>query len=261
MRWAALWVVVVAGCGRFGFGHSGDDDVVGDGPRGDGLIGDIPGDDAAQVCPNGLDICDGFEGASIDTSVWMPDAMVTLDTTRAHRGVKSIHVHMPAFSAGTNNYQTLNETKTIMMGATTFYVRAWLWLSALPAGQNGMELISAERPGSGGDYVFVFSDSTHVYTQFGLDQSVAMQTVPTASWFCVLFKVVRSTTTTGSLDLSGVGVPTLTLPNVQTDGTQPMTIITMGIGFSGTNVPVAQPALDMWIDDVIVHSSPVTCAD
>ncbi|MDB4964246.1 MAG: hypothetical protein JWP01_4245 [Myxococcales bacterium] len=38
-------------------------------------------------------------------------------------------------------------------------------------------------------------------------------------------------------------------------------MVTFGIGFAGSNTPVAQPALDLWIDDVIVDPDPVTCAD
>jgi hypothetical protein len=72
---------------------------------------------------------------------------------------------------------------------------------------------------------------------------------------------VRSTTTTGSLTSSG-DLAALTLPGVKTDSsTSPMTNLFLGMGFSSSNVPVAQPALDLWIDDVIVDAAPVTCAD
>jgi hypothetical protein len=260
---AVVIVVVVAGCGRFGFGTSdpsGDasGSAVDSAPR-DGL-GDTMGDGAAVACAPGLDLCDGFEEPTLDGAIWDTDPMVTLDTTRAHRGAQSIHVHSPAFAANTGSYTTLRETRTITIGGT-FWVRAWFWLSALPAGQNGLELITAERPGSAGDYLFVRSDRTSVYSQFADNSQSSMTTLPTGTWVCTIWKVVRSTSATGSLTLSG-DAPAITFSNAVTDSTaMPMTVVTMGLGFSGTNVPVAQPALDLWIDDVIADSSPVSCTD
>jgi hypothetical protein len=255
MRALAL-LVALAGCGRLGFGGGNADGAIGDGVLGDG---DGAGGDAAQVCSPAFDICDGFE-SGINTGLWSADAMVTLDTTRGHRGNNSVRVHTPAFAAGSNSYQSLFQSQTIMT-STTFWIRAWFWLSALPATGNGMELITAERPGSNGDYVFIFADSTHIYTQFGNDSSMTTSPAPVGGWFCVVWKVVRSSTTTGSLDLTG-DLGTLSLPNVVTDSaTMPMTVLTIGMGFAASNVPSAQPALDLWIDDVIAHSGPVTCAD
>lgn len=251
---AALLLIVAAGCGRLGFGEPADAAL------GDGMTGDAAGDAAEVACSPAFELCDGFEANTLDSTIWTAGAMVTLDSTRAHRGTRSVHVHMPALAAGTNSYQTLNETRTVTSGATTFWIRGWFWLSALPAGANGMELISAERPSTAGDYVFVFSDSTHIYTQFANASRTAMTTVPIGSWFCVIFKVVRSTGATGLLALSG-DAPALTLANVQTDAAPPMTVVTIGIGFSAGNVPVPQPALDLWVDDVIAHPAPVTCAD
>jgi hypothetical protein len=260
MRGAFAVLVVAAGCGRLGFDPYGTADGSlrdvsageGDTPSGDG-----PG---AVACSPAFDLCDDFEAESLDTSLWTADAMVTLDTTRAHRGGQSVHVHMPAFAPDTGHYQTLAETQTIMT-STTFWVRAWFWLSALPAAGNGLELMTAERPGSAGDYVFVFSDSTHVYSQYDLSSRISATTVPTGSWFCVVWKVVRSTSASGSLETSG-DVPALALTNIQTDSSSsPMTVLTLGLGFASSNTPSAQPALDLWIDDVIAHSAPVTCAD
>ena len=253
MRALAL-LVALAGCGRFGFGDERADGALGDG------AGDIATSDASPACSPTFDLCDGFEGTSIDTTTWLIDPMTTLDSTRAHRGKSSVHVHTPAFPASTNSYISIGETKTLA-GPTTFWVRGWFWLAALPAAGNGMELITAERSGSGGDFVFVFSASTHIYTQFGDASWQGPAPVPVGSWFCLVFKVVRSTTTTGALELSG-DVPMLSLPNVITDSaTTPIDIITLGMGFATGNTPSPQPALDLWIDDVIVDDAPLTCAD
>ena len=262
----AVVLLIVVGACRWAF----DDQPRGDGSIVDGVAGDGASDgasdgstsgDAANACA-GFDVCDGFEAATLDPSTWTADPGITIDTTHAHRGTRSVHVHTNAFSANTSSYTNMWESKTIMT-STTFWVRGWFWLSALPASGNGLELITAERPGNNGDYVFVFSNATHIYAQYGSGSSdITMTAVPVGSWFCVVWKVVRSTTTTGSLELTSDTLPQLSLPNVQTDSaTLPMTILVFGMGFADSNTPSAQPAIDLWIDDIIAHDAPVTCAD
>jgi hypothetical protein len=258
MRAVAL-LVAVAGCGRFGFGGTGTDaaatDDATDGAMGDALVGD-----AGPACLPIYDLCDGFEGAAIDTTTWLIDSASTLDSTRAHRGNNSVRVHSAAFAANTGSYVTIGETKTIA-GSSTFWVRSWFWLSSLPAAGNGMELIAASSSGTGGDFVFVFADSTHLYTQYGTASWEIPTTVPVGSWFCVVFEVVRATTASGRLEMSG-DVPTTVLQNVVTESaSNPMSSINLGMGFANDNSPSAQPALDLWIDDVIVDGAPLTCAD
>ena len=70
---------IVAGCGRFGFGTtSALDDATGSAadsaPR-DGL-GDTTDDGATVVCAPGFDLCDGFEGTTLDGAIWEADPMV-----------------------------------------------------------------------------------------------------------------------------------------------------------------------------------------
>jgi hypothetical protein len=38
-------------------------------------------------------------------------------------------------------------------------------------------------------------------------------------------------------------------------------LFSFGIGYAPTNVMTTQPAMDMWMDDLIVSPSPVTCFD
>lgn len=253
-RWA---IVLAAGCGRLGFTSVPGDRDSGAADVGD--VGDVAASDAAPACLASYARCDGFEGNSIDPA-WMPDPLITIDSTRAHRGASSVHVQSPAIAAGTDDYTVLADQATLATIGTTFWVRAWLWLSALPAGMNGLELITAQRPSAGGDYLFVFSNRTDVYTQYDGVSQQAMVAVPVGGWFCAVFKVVRSTTSTGSIEASG-DIPMLVLPGVQTDGVPPLEYITLGLAFSAPNVAVPQPVMDLWIDDVIIDDAAVTCAD
>jgi hypothetical protein len=123
-----------------------------------------------------------------------------------------------------------------------------------------MELLTAERSGSVGNFVFLFGNSTSVYSQFDEAAQESLTTPPVGRWFCVLFHIERSPTITGAL-YADVDVIALELTDVITEGDPPIDTITFGAGFAPTNVTVDQPALDMWLDDVIVHADEITCAD
>ncbi len=154
------------------------------------------------------------------------------------------------------------QTKTLALADPTFYVRAWVRLGALPAGTNHMELITAAQTGGTiyGDSLFVEPTGLSIYTQFSNSSYGETTAPPLATWFCALLTVQRATTNTGSITLGGDPAP-IQLTSVTTDGNPPISLMTFGIGFAGTNVSTAQPVMDVWLDDVIVTNTPVTCAD
>jgi len=160
----------------------------------------------------------------------------------------------------TDNYATVTETVTFGSGAP-FWVRGWFYLSALPAGGNGMELMRTTLAAVlNGDYVFSFAAQTTIYSQFA-NAMMATSPVPATTWFCLIFNVVPSSTTAGSLELS-CDVPTTVLANTRTEAaTMSLAELSIGMGFSSTNVVTSNPAIDLYLDDVIVHSAAVTCAD
>lgn len=253
-------LVLVTACGRLGFGGSTARDAPASDVRADGA-GDAP-PDAAPACLPSYRLCDGFEGASFDPA-WSIDIGVTLDTTVAHRGASSAHVQSTALAVNTGGYFNLLETKSLAFGDPTLYVRAYVRMSALPAGSNGWELMVAEQVGGTvyGDYVFVKNAHFTLYTQFSGQATNEATSPPLDTWQCLLWSVTRATTNTGAMTLAGDPAP-ISLSNVTTDGTSPqVTRMAYGIGFAGTNVTTAQPPIDLWIDDLIVSPTPVTCAD
>lgn len=262
----------VAGCGRYAFDGRLDASAAGsDAERLDAAPIDS-GD--ANVMPDAFDeaaacagfaLCDSFE-ASVLGSVWTQDGTLSLDATHAHRGARSVHAHIPALATGVAGFSQLDETKTLGGASvpSTFYVRAWFFLSALPAGNNRMEAISivSSTPSSIGDYTFIHSNDTVIYTQADTQNALAGVPPPTNTWFCVVFRVTRGTASDGSLGFASDVLPSLTLPGAITDSNAtPIQSIGLGIGFAGTNVFDPQPALDLWLDDVIVDAQPLTCAD
>lgn len=249
MRWL-LVLLATSGCGRFGF----ETERVTDGDAGaiDAIIDGPPSVTCARA-----DLCDGFE-AGLDAGTWSSAGTVVIDQNRAHRGSASARVTTPALNPNQNGYSTIYESRTLVPGET-FWVRGWYFLSGLPAGANGMELVVAGQLGGSGDFVFVFGDGTHLYSQFAELSQITPDVVPVGQWFCVIMKVVPGTTS-GSLEMTGDLSP-LTLANVATDGTPPLDYIGLGIGFASNNVATQQPSLTLWIDDVLIDRAPVTCAD
>ncbi len=238
MRVAVVAIFAASACGRIDF----DDTLAG-------------------ACAT-RELCDGFEAGAFDATTWTVDPGVTLDPAVAHRGGASAHFQSIALAKNQGGYFTLGETRTLALADATFYVRAWVRLGALPAGTNHMELVTAAQTGGTvyGDSLFVEPTGLSIYTQFSNSSYIESTPPPLGSWFCALWTVQRATTATGSITLAGDPAP-IHVTSVITDGSPPLSLLTFGIGFSGTNVAAAQPVMDVWLDDVIVDRNPLTCAD
>jgi hypothetical protein len=236
-------VVVACGCGRIGFEN-----------RSDGAGGDAP----TARCV-GAELCDGFENG-FDTSLWAVGG-ATIDTTVAHRGSASARFHTAPLTSGQLSYVVIAQERTLALSDPTFYVRIWYLLGASPEIGNQFELIATDQiTGILGDFLFVRGDGISLFSGFANRQSDGVIPSPVGAWTCALWTLVRADTATGSISVSG-DVSALALPNVQTDATAPIGKMEFGLGFATQHVTVSQPALDLWIDDVIVDKLPITCAD
>jgi hypothetical protein len=78
----------------------------------------------------------------------------------------------------------------------------------------------------------------------------------TNQWVCYLYRIDLAGATPGT-SLGGVNAPTLSLSGT-TQPNPPLGQIQMGVSFYQVNA--AQPAFDLWLDDIIVDWNPVTCA-
>ncbi len=250
MRGLAVAVVALAACGRVDFG-------VGDGG---GDSGDGGGDAPGPACLSSYELCDGFETADF-APVWTVLPGATIDTSVHHRGLASAHFAMPGTTAGNDFYTNLSETTTLPLGDPTFYVRAYVLLGSLPL--DNMEIISAEQQNTGNpneDGLFVDPGDLAIYSQFSDREADTSAPPPTGSWLCLVWSVTRATDTSGSMTLGG-DVQALNRGGVVTDGDPAISEMAFGIGFAGPSVVVDQPAIELWIDDVIIANTPITCAD
>ncbi len=255
MRGLAVALIAVAACGRLDF------DVLGGGGGGGGGGGDGGGSDGpAPACLATYQLCDGFEGGSF-ASVWTVQPGATIDTSVHHRGLASAHFTMPGTTAGSDFYTDLTETTTLPLAGPTFYVRAYVLLGSNPL--DNMELIAAQQQNTGNpneDGVFVDPEDLAIFSQFSNRDSESSAPPPTGSWLCLVWSLTRATDTSGMMTLGG-DVQALARGNVVTDGTPPLSEMAFGIGFAGPSVLVDQPPIELWIDDVIIANTPLTCAD
>jgi hypothetical protein len=250
---ALMILGLAAACGRLDFTPMTDASArVADG---------IEGDTSVASC-EGFDICEDFEDA-IDP-LWLVDPGLSLDSSIAHRGGQSARMHLAALPPDTDGAARIYETVTLAPVPTEVWIRAWVRMGALPASGNDMELIAIEHNGGGpaGDYVFARADTVLIYANAQGTVSATGMPFALDTWTCLVFHVVFSTTVGGSLALDIDDVPALVLPSTITDDSGfPVDMLGIGPHFASTNIPNPQPALDVWIDDVIVHSSSVTCSD
>ena len=247
--------VLLAACGRFDF------DAL---PRqvdaaADVRTVDVPVD-GANLCLPSYRICDGFEGAL--AANWSQDIGSSIDTQVAHRGTSSVHFHSAALATSQQGYYRISDANVLSFADSPLYVRAFFRFGSLPAASNAMELVAADQVGGTnfGDFLFVKTSSFLVYEQWDDQSNAAPTTPPLNTWICALWTVVRDTGTAGSITLDG-DLGTTSIANVTTDGSPPVSVFSFGVGYAATNVLAAQPAMDVWMDDLIVAPVPLTCAD
>jgi hypothetical protein len=228
-----------------------------DAPKPDGVADGVV-DGLAVQCPPGVDICDTFEGGILP--VWTPGGTVTIDSTIAHRGNASLHAHLDALSAGVGGRATLTETHTFAASAP-FWVRAWVKIASLPTAGNHLEIMSTEQThtSSDGDYVFFEATAVDVYSQFSNGIRSTSSGAATGTWICLVWHVTPAASN-GVLELSGDIAMPLTY-NGTTDGAPSIGQLVIGLQFASSNVSASQPALDLWIDDVIVDHAAVSCTE
>ena len=187
---------------------------------------------------------------------------VSIDNTFAHSGAQSVHMHLDPVPAGGQLDARIINTTLLASTPGPLWIRAWIKLGSLPTGGNHMELICTEQSTSPyfGDCVFLYSDATALYSQW-TNGSMQGNAPPVLPWFCFVWHVERSITA-GDMHLTSDVIPNIDLLAQQTtSATNPVDVISMGGAFYSANTPDPQPALEIWFDDVIVSTSPVTCND
>lgn len=230
-------------------------DADGDG-RGDACSG-------ASACASltSVPFCDDFE-SGFSTSRWrtsmsVPSSTITInsDARYVHRGTQSLHLQLAAVPAGGSGDVDISEIATFstFADATTFWARAWIWLAHSPAGADELRLFVADAQNTQGIGVFVATDHTTLESWVPPGGSLKGAAPGFGEWTCYVWRVDLA----GALSLSGTEVPTL---GPLTTPVQPAQKLSeLGIGLFYANAATAQPALDLYVDDVFFDTQPVTC--
>jgi hypothetical protein len=257
--------VVLCGCGRFGFGSgtgSGSDDAA---PPGDitrpmdaiDAPADVPDAPSLLSC-TGTFVCDGFDSGTLST-VWMLDTQggtVTFDTTQSHRGGSSLLMHLDQVTSSTTNPRALIVTYQGLPITGTIYTRAWFRFSSpMPTSPFAQIINYANTAGMGLSVGEASGKVTNnEYTTGGYMQSATP--LPLNTWTCLQFEAPSGISSTVRVRVDGTELTDIALPSASP---QPApNHLYIGLEWVGTLT--SQPAFDVWMDDVIMSTSPTTCA-
>jgi hypothetical protein len=253
-------VSVVGACGRLGFDLDTTTRTT-DGsptmPTADGTQ-QQPGSDAMESTVCSGFICDSFEGGAIDPKWDLQNNAGTamLDTTRAHTGTQSVHLATTAITMSTSSPYALLHTEYGLPFTGQIYTRVWVYLQS-PQPDNplneiidfstlaGLGISTGARNG-----FFVNND----YTSMEYMQSTTA-TVPFDTWVCLEFDMPSGTSGSTHVSINGSGVDDLTLSKTSTQPAPQQVFI----GTEWAATVTSQPQADLWIDDVILSTSPTNC--
>jgi hypothetical protein len=206
--------------------------------------------------------CDDFENGLSNTR-WRLDRQdpaileINSDARFVHRGTQSLHLRTPAVPSGGQGGVDLSEIATFpdFADAASFWVRAWIWLPHPPAGSDEVRLFVADNGpvGTVGIGVAIAANHTAIGSWVGAGGSVSGAPPGYGEWTCYVWRVDLS----GSQSLSGVNIPSLGPLMAPTQ--PPGKLAQLGVGPFIYHPTTAQPAFDMYVDDVFLDTQPVTC--
>ncbi len=240
-------LVGATACGRIGFDAAGD-----------GGAGGSDGTAASRCGSTAALLCDGFEGAVLDPR-WQADTShgtATRDATHAYRGSGSAHVRIAPIAASVTNPRGALLTYDALPISGLLYVRAWMYFPAPLTTTAFIQLINfADDPGDGislgvEDGLMVAND----YTTGTYRQSATVD-LPVDRWACLQFEMPSGTTDDVRELVDGGAVSDVTIAKA---ASQPApTHLYLGVELVGT--VASYPAVEAWIDELIVDDKPTTC--
>lgn len=220
--------------------------------------------DASALCSGhpGYIICDDFEEGVIDTTRWPNTAMtggtITVDTLNAHSGTQALHVHVNDVPSGTT-YLGLIQNNNLSLPSTV-YARVWVLLPGVSGGAslpvqntNYLGLLGQVSGQFWGINVGTTGNSAAL-TDFGMPNAFVTSTATIAldPWACVTVSVATTSASTGNISMT-VGTTSVSAVDAWT---APLSQFHVGAYVPGG----PQPNFDVWLDDVYVSTSPVSCS-
>ena len=244
-----LWLFALAGCGRVGFDNV---DLTDASPP---CVPDEP-----SLCPiAGVGLCDGFEQPSLDPS-WLTQARagsVTVDTTRAYRGCSSLHFHTDPVATPTEpNALARNSRGSDMMVVGNVYVRAFVYVQS-PHPSNFDQILNFADINGDGISTGINSGFVHTNDYTFFQSATSTLPFPLDQWVCYEMRMPSAEEGTTEVWVSGNHLTDITLTTPAGMPQPPPDHIYIGIDFQSNASGL--PALDVWIDEIMVDELPPDC--
>jgi hypothetical protein len=109
-----------------------------------------------------------------------------------------------------------------------------------------------------GAMLFVDADGRFVLTRPTGADTISATTLPLDRWACVEWQLTRGPTGGSRVFLDGQEISDLTLTATAVEPPAGVTLMGVGMAFFGNGN--LQPAYDLWVDELIVDSSPIGCS-
>jgi hypothetical protein len=186
------------------------------------------------------------------------------DTTYAHSGTHAMHVHLNSVDGGQLADGHVSETQTFTTPPSVFHVRAFILSpTALPA-HNPVGIFTTNQSTSPfGSMDFELNEGHYaMYDSFAVttDYTETTTSFPTAAtWQCIEWTVQIGSP--GALLLSSNGqVLSANEIHDTTTSTPPLGILSIGSVINNTGAQ-ASPAVDLWLDDIVVSNAQIGCSN
>jgi hypothetical protein len=254
-------LVVTTACGRVAFDHTTRDAGDGPGTDGPGADADAPMmiDAPPSLCgtAGGL-VCDGFEGTTLDPQwqISTRQGTVGLSTVKAYRGGSSLHSRTNQITMMITDPGAVVRRFDGLPITGVVYARVFVYFVAPPSMTFVQFMNFADGSGQGvsagtrdGNVV----NNDYSSTQF-LESATAF---PFDRWACVQMTIPSDTTGTIRIAIDGAEIPDVAIATGATPHPQPTHVY---IGLDWPNTYTSLAPTEAWFDELLIDSSPITCA-
>jgi hypothetical protein len=234
-----------------------------------GAPGTSPGIDAAVGAAGGgslcatanLLFCDGFENGSSAWTAAATHGSVVIDSSKAYRGAHSLHAQTDAVT-GTSQQKLGAGYGHLFVPAPAFpvFVRMFVYMpSPVPPSVGAFVNILQSLPPYAGVQLNVRPPGGYLggtgYNGLDSDWSSANDLVPANSWACLELEIDGAPSNLVHVFVSDVEL-TAMREGLPAD-VPPLGLLQVGLAYYAAN---AQPATDLWIDEVAVDGKRIGCS-
>jgi hypothetical protein len=242
-------ILVLAGCGRIGFGTSGDDEP----PAGTERAIDGTPRVGCDVLHPGALLCEGFESPS---AAWdytiINQGSAARSTARALQGNASLEAKTFDVTQYKDARWGLNGVLPEITSGD-FWIREWYWLETSTTVTDQLSILVT------GNFADPYP-STNVVLMPGLlnvnvngDSHIIAYNFPRGRWVCV--ELHLDVGAAGRVELAIDGASVLNVPNVDTRVAGGYTNIDAGVHYA---TPDQTPA-HMFVDEIVAKTSAIGC--